>query len=322
MIKCIKSIVRSVLNRVVLSVNIIVKLVFTPILIFCFKYKILHPQVIILMGGGICSQIRLFLLGTIYNDKGLKVTYDCSWFKKNGKDGNGIYARNYDFSKLFPNIKLSEPSCVIAYLYRLCFSRINDDCGNNFLYLDFGAPSYIYGYYKEEKTFYSERLRRFLKLNIGILNDENKIILDQIKSKNNPVAIHVRRGDLAVYYEAYGNPVSYSYFNHAISYLEDKYKDCYYFIFSDEPLWCKNSLMKYLPLEGSYDIIDINGSELGYFDLILMSSCKHIVATKGSLGKFAAMFKEDEGELILPNDTDLMSINWMDCFPNAIHFRT
>lgn len=317
----IKLIVKYTFNRILGFINSFIKFVCTPILIFCFKFNILNPQVLILMGGGICSQIRLFLLGTIYSDKGFKVAYDLSWFKKNGKDGNGIYARNYDFGKLFPYIKLNEPSRFVTYLYRLCFSQINDDCGNDFSYLDFSAPCYIYGYYKEEKTFYNERLKKHLKLDLGILDDKNKKVLKYILSENNSVAIHVRRGDLAIYYEAYGNPVSYNYFNRAISYLEDRYKNCFYFIFSDEPSWCKNNLVKSLSLGERYAIVDLNGSEHGYFDLILMSSCKHIVTSKGSLGKFAAMFKEVEGELILPDDTDIMSMNWMDCFPNAIYFK-
>ena len=63
-------------------------------------------KAIILTDGGICSQIAFYVLGKYLEDLGYEIKYDLTWFKKNGKDCNGVHARNYIMDVAFPELNI------------------------------------------------------------------------------------------------------------------------------------------------------------------------------------------------------------------------
>ena len=44
------------------------------------KHRLIAPQVIVLMDGGVCSQMHQYLLGRIFENGGHKVLYDLSFY--------------------------------------------------------------------------------------------------------------------------------------------------------------------------------------------------------------------------------------------------
>ena len=71
-----------------------------------FSRKFETDLIILRMDGGICSQISFWALGKFYAESGFQVKFDMSWFIKNGLDTDGKFARNFDFCKLFPELKI------------------------------------------------------------------------------------------------------------------------------------------------------------------------------------------------------------------------
>ncbi len=66
----------------------------------------------------------------------------------------------------------------------------------------------------------------------------------------------------------------------------------FFYFFSDEPDWVRDELIPQLYLtEGNCKIVDINGSDKGYMDLFLIARCKHQITSKGTLGKYGALFR-------------------------------
>ena len=67
--------------------------------------------IVVHIDGGICSQINFISYGLALShmrgDK-VKVKYDTSWFREDGKDCNGRFVRNWDFPKAFPGLPIEE----------------------------------------------------------------------------------------------------------------------------------------------------------------------------------------------------------------------
>lgn len=58
------------------------------------------------------------------------------------------------------------------------------------------------------------------RISSEIFDEGSKMLMSEIKQNINPVAVHVRRGDLSVEVRAYGKPASLSYFKRAVDYME------------------------------------------------------------------------------------------------------
>ena len=50
------------------------------------KAHLVTPKVVVLMDGGICSQMLQYLLGEFFRKRGCKVVYDLSFYKEWGSD--------------------------------------------------------------------------------------------------------------------------------------------------------------------------------------------------------------------------------------------
>jgi len=270
------------------------------------------------MDGGICSQIHFFLIGQIFVGKGYKVKYDVSWFENIGKDINGEMERTFDLLKLFPYLDFPICSSFERWMSLKFFLYENDynDLVHPLKYIKLGAPLYLRGYFRDPDWLYSSLNEKLCLHNIP-LDNENLNLLKWINSKTNSVAVHVRRGDLSYYRVAYGNPASVDYFVNAITYIGNRYSDSYYFFFSDEPDWVRKYLIKAMPLNNNYHIIDINGSAKGYIDLLLISSCKHQITSKGSLAKYGALFAQSKNQIVTLCD-DETEYAWKRYLSNAI----
>ena len=284
------------------------------------KANVFTPKVVVRMDGGICSQMHFFLIGQLFHKKGWCVEYDLSWFK-NGKDLTGCFERNFDLLKLFPNLKFEKASYLTLKIYSFLFNCENDyfsDKKLSLTYLNLIPPVYLSGYYQDPLSLYTVDFKQYFHVSEDILNERNLLVLNNIQKYENSVAIHVRRGDLSQYLEAYGHPASIHYFYEAISYFNKKYNECFYFIFSDEPEWCRAHLVEELPIDNKYQIVDVNGSDKGYMDLVLISKCRHKIASKGSLGKYGSLLSTTFGDVVVCDDAS--EKEWREIIPNALCF--
>lgn len=275
------------------------------------------------MDGGICSQIHFFLIGQYLKQKGYKILYDINWFENCGYDKNHVFVRNFDLLKLTPDIKFEtiENNWILSTFKKHFKGKYDffQDNSNSLSWKDEQPPLYMGNYYKDFPELFTKFFPAYFNLKeiVKCLDKKNLEILKQIKDAKNPVAIHVRRGDLASGDVAYGFPCDYSYFIRSIQLLIHKNSSDFYF-FSDEPDWIRKNLLGQLPPGYNYNVVDVNGSDKGYMDLVLIGSCKHIITSKGSFGKYAALLNlEKEKIVVMKNDeTELF---WRDVFQNSVY---
>lgn len=284
------------------------------------KINLLDEFILIRIDGGICSQMHFFLIGNFFESKGYKVKYDVSWFDEYGMDLTGQYVRNFDLLNAFPTIQFKCSNKFENFIYKgfQYHNNYYDDYSLN--WVNCKAPTFLTGYYRDPIGFYMDFSSLF-KIDKTILDEKNKQVLGIIEEKSAAVAIHVRRGDLGSFSSAYGAPVDVEYFKKAIGYIGEQIETPYYFFFSDDTDWVRNVLVPEIGDELLYDVVDINGSDKGYFDLFLISSCKHQITSKGTLGKYGAFLCKNMNNIITIYDDLYERKSWDKQHKNIVFIK-
>jgi len=288
------------------------------------RHGLARPEVIALMDGGICSQMHQYLLGRIFSDKGYKVSYDLSFFRHGGMDMDGKHTRNFDLPKAFPYIEVQKAPGfkVRAYRDKYFFTGNNThERTDDFSFLEKTPPVYLGGYYHWPAKLWLPAFRSSFRLDPSVLDDASRQLFREIKNRECPVAVHVRRGDLAAHdLWAYGKPASVEYFRSGIEYIHTKASNPHFYFFSDEPAWVKDELVPTLGLaEEKYSAVSANGPDKGYMDLFLMAACRHTVTSKGTMGKYSALLGGgDTTEKIVILCDDTTELHWKDFFCNPV----
>lgn len=255
-------------------------------------------DIVLYVDGGLCSQMHFYLVGEMLRERGQRVLYDLRWFDYCGVDCDGRFARNYDLERAFPDIRLPRAGNLRCKLMRhtaRVFSDYFDPEADPLDWIETTGPCYMEGYYRDPEEMYTRLFRERFRLHPEILDPANAIVLRRIQDAEVSASIHVRRGDLSAYNPAYGEPATVDYFLRAMDAVEREAggRKVSYFMFSDEPEWCRRELGA-LFQRGDIEVVDLNGSDRGYFDLILMGHCRHQITSQGSMGKYAAMLRPEE----------------------------
>lgn len=267
--------------------------------LIAYIYKKVNPSIVEMIDGGICSQMRQYLIAKVFIDKGYNVEFDLSFFKK-GVDLDGNQVRNFDLQKAFPNIEIKKVSSLKRLVYRYCFPYVGSfPIDDSEIWTNLVPPAIMIGYYGEPDWLYNE-MRIVFDINPLILDAENLNVYNNIP--DNSVAIHIRRGDLASFTNTnYGPPVSEEYILNSISYLYNRLHSPIFYFFSDGMDYVKDKILPKLDSNIKYQLV-MNGSDKGYCDLFLISKCSHQITSKGALGKFGACLNPKSGIVIISKD--------------------
>lgn len=272
--------------------------------------KVDNNRLIIRIDGGICSQMHFYLIGQLFAEKGYVVEYDLEWYDKS-IHRTDVYARNFDLASAFPYLNFKKCSIIYSLIYKKRYCHYNDinDVLNDLKYMDLVPPAILTGYYRDPINIYSELFSKYFHYDESIFDLNNRRIYKGICNKENAIAIHVRRGDLANYNSFYGNPVSSKYFFEAINFMNSKYGECFFYFFSDEPNWVEQNLIPQLPLSGNFELLQNNGSDKGYIDLFLIAACRAQITSKGSFGKYGYILNQHEDKILIVSKDDQI-LNW------------
>lgn len=275
--------------------------------VFLIKMKLLSPLVIVRVDGGIASQMHFYLVGMLFKEKGYRVKFDLSWFKSNGRDLEGTRVRNFDLLKAFPYLEFEEISLCDSIFFA-GFKYVNQNKSLDFIGEE--PPIWLLSYYPYTKDMLDVMMPKYFHLDADVLDDYSKNVYNQIKEKDYPVAVHVRRGDLATYNSAYGSPVSNSYFARSMDFFQKNMDNPFFFFFSDEMDWVENNLLPELDLDGNYMLVNGNSDDKGYMDMFLISVCSSQITSKGSLGKYGGFIHAGKDNIIVVFDDNVERDKW------------
>lgn len=175
--------------------------------------------------------------------------------------------------------------------------------------------SYLEGYWASEKYFLDvpHIIRKDFTLK-NIPNKTNMAMLTRISTCNS-VSIHVRRNDYVKDKKTHDfhGVCGLDYYKKAISLIVKQTSNPHFFIFSDDPDWCRVHFS--LPYPTNY--VTHNLGKTDYEDMRLMSACTHNIIANSSFSWWGAWLNQHANKIIITpkkwfNDT---SINTEDLIP-------
>ena len=172
---------------------------------------------------------------------------------------------------------------------------------NSILNADRTIDFTLYGFFQTEKYFKhcEEEIRNQFKFKEDIVNECNDIIEECF---DNPIALHIRRGDYLINSDNHYNQ-SLDYYEKALSKFDSKRQVV---IFSDDPQWCVEQKL----FESDRFIVS-SGND-SYIDLYLMSQCDDFIIANSTFSWWGAWLA-NRGKVIAPK-------KWFG--PNNSHLNT
>ena len=251
------------------------------------------PVVIVVLDGGISSQMFNYIKGARFAVAGYDVRYDTRWFSQRGYDVDGRFARTYELKEMFPQ---TDVKIISPFWARQWYARFFKHKDENGLVMpkDIRRTTYLGSHYKQDPEAYKILFPKYF-------NEQTMAPVQIPWSTETDVihcGVHVRRGDLAKPQPEYGM-VSEHYFENAIHFVQTKYKNVLFHFFSDEMDWVEQNIIPRVDIH--YDLIK---GHKAWQDLALLSKCDVVIASQGSFGRMAAQLRT-HAELVLCK-TDLI----------------
>jgi hypothetical protein len=162
----------------------------------------------------------------------------------------------------------------------------------------FQLPDNIYleGYWPSENYFgnIKDIIRREFTFKQP-LDETNQKLADQIAAANS-VSIHIRHGDYSADPKATQSHglCSMQYYHDCIKYITQKVDNPYFFVFSDQPDWCKDNLKLSHPAV----YISHNTGLKSCEDMRLMSLCKHNITANSTFSWWAAWLNSNPQKIV------------------------
>ncbi len=127
---------------------------------------------------------------------------------------------------------------------------------------------------------------------------KNKTYLKKIVSTNS-VGVHIRRGDYLQkkYCGLYEGICTKEYYEKAFQQMRIWHPNCHFFLFSNDIEWVSEQYQG-----NNFTVVSGNDEAHGYYDMMLMSSCKHQIVANSSFSWWAAWLnKNPEKKIIAPS---------------------
>lgn len=128
-----------------------------------------------------------------------------------------------------------------------------------------------------------------------IWTDKNADMRAQMKTENS-VSIHIRRGDYLdpANAEMFGGICTEEYYGAAERYIRERVKDAHFYLFSDDTAYLEK---KYHGKE--YTIVDWNKGRDSFYDMELMSCCRHNICANSTFSFWGARLNGAEDKIMI-----------------------
>ncbi len=167
-------------------------------------------------------------------------------------------------------------------------------------YCKYPTNTYLDGFWQSERYFLEveQELRKVFVPNKTI-SERNAEVIKSMESGHS-VSLHIRRGDYVnnALVKAYHGLCGKEYYERAIHYLTQQLGSLQLFVFSDDITWCVENIKTHHPVQ----YIDHNKGSESYWDMCLMSRCKHNIIANSSFSWWAAWLNSNKHKLVIAPD--------------------
>lgn len=265
-------------------------------------------MIIVRLYGGLGNQFFQYATArSLALQRKTSVALDLSWFDSNTSNQTNrepqinhfrIQAHNWNSNKKrFEHFLKQNKYAKRIFLYSnripyLKEEQFNPKSSNNKLSNDLYLDGYWqnYQYFKNIKSILQHELIPNHQL------DEKNQVLERIIKQNQSVCLHVRRGDYV------SNPLSIhrildlNYYQGAINYIRKRISNPFFYIFSDDPEWCKEN---FLLDNTKTTFVEHNIGTQSYKDLELMKFCKHFIIANSTFSWWSAWLGANKSSIVI-----------------------
>lgn len=266
-------------------------------------------MVIIQVAGGLGNQLQQYALYRKFVRLGKEARLDLSWFTSKDQRGKVLAERELElayFDRLIYEVctaeekeKLIGSDGLAGKLRRkflpgsIHWFRESKMYHPELLEAD---NMYISGYFACEK-YYADilyDLRERIQFPVSG-NSENLRLAEEMQSCES-ISVHVRRGDYLEPENAaiFGNICTDEYYQSALTYMRECCQSPHFYIFSDDGNYVKEKYQGY-----DYTIVDINHGRDSFYDMWLMSRCRHNICANSTFSFWGARLNFNEDKIMI-----------------------
>ena len=268
-------------------------------------------MIIIQVAGGLGNQLQQYALYRKFVRMGKEARLDLSWFDevKGNDEETKVTSRNLELSYFDRLVyetcteeekeKLIGSNGLPGKLRRKLLPSTVHWFHESKMYhpelLSF-QDMYLSGYFACEKYYsdilYDLREKIQFPLSDNPLNPE----LAQEMRECASVSVHVRRGDYLNEENRamFGNICTDAYYRKAMELIKEEVPDAHFYLFSDDVSYVKQ---KYQGEE--FTVVDINHGKDSFYDMWLMSNCKHNICANSTFSFWGARLNGNEGKIMV-----------------------
>lgn len=266
-------------------------------------------MIIVQVAGGLGNQLQQYALYQKFVSIGKEARLDLSWFMSKDQRGKVLAERELElayFDRLDYEVctpeekaKLIGSDKIAGKLKRKLLPGSIRWFHESKMYhpeLLEMEDMYISGYFACEK-YYADILHS-LREKIQFpqsTNPENLRMAKEMQACES-VSVHIRRGD---YLEAeniamFGNICTEAYYQGALSYMRERCQSPHFYIFSDDVEYAREHFGG-----EEYTVIDINHGKDSFYDMWLMSKCRHNICANSTFSFWGARLNPVENKIMM-----------------------
>lgn len=139
--------------------------------------------------------------------------------------------------------------------------------------------------------------------------------LEQVENTMS-VSLHMRRSDSRPDEELYEGICTEKYYEGAVRYIQERYPQAIFYIFSNEPKWVKGWVDNLIAsqiteemtpqeaeeLQKKFVMVEANTEYTGYLDMQLMTRCKHNIISNSSFSWWGAWLNDNPDKIVIAPD--------------------
>lgn len=210
------------------------------------------------------------------------------------------YKRPFELKKVFPNVKLEYDS-------EKGFDKYKNPLSPHELYYENGASHFdisaltkqdssFIGYWQTEKYFKNIETELRNELRFNVKDKDLFEVAKRIQDDNSSVSLHVRRGDYMEMPELYCGICTVEYYRKAVQHISNHVSNPKFYVFSDDLEWVKENI--YIP-NVVYVSKDMFSSYDNWYDMYLMSCCKHNIIANSSFSWWGAWLNNNSDKIVI-----------------------
>lgn len=280
--------------------NLMMKRFIKRIVAFFFWFLcgigLIKPSKVVLMDGGVCSQILQYYFGASLFPT-YKAEYDMEFWDNGGRGLLGNQNRPFELLTIFPQLPFVKCNRRKAAFYRRYLQTTSM----------LPPPIYLNNYRCECDLV---GLQDCFDIKTAVLPDNKQHVREQLLESHS-CGLHIRRGDLANNDNPHYGVFSEDYLIEAMNYVKGIDPEVKFYAFSDDIEWVKTVFAK--KCDCSISLMEGNtGSE----DLILLANCKYIIASQGTAGRLAALLNGDS--MLIMKKGDPHNLSYLKVHKNCV----